>query len=171
MNRAKQVPITLILILSISLFIRVVPVAANSEEEIFQWVLREMGVDSNYTMPEFQFVSKAKLQKLFKRDNEKSFQKWADQIGNDQAEKMMKMYLRELIGLYSPATGKVYVGEFLDPCRKAAVLAHEFVHHIQVKEDGDIDITLYNSEYAIMFREIQAKSIEMKYLEAFCPGL
>ena len=170
MKRLIIIPFSLALALSIFLFFRVGPVAANSEREIFQWVQKEMGADSSYTMPEFRFVSKERLQELFRKDNERSFQKWADQMGNNQAQKMMKMYLTELIGLYSPATGEVYVGKFLDPCRKEAVLAHEFAHHIQVMEEGDIDVTLYNAEYEIMFREMQAKSIEMKYLETFCPG-
>ena len=169
MNRLSQATVSLILILGIPLLIWASSTAGKSEADIFQWVLRELGTESDYSMPEFQFVSKARLQELFKKDNKKSFQMWADQVGNDQAEKMMKMYLRELIGLYSPATEKVYVGDFLDPSRREAVLAHEFVHHIQVKEEGEIDRSLYNAEYSVLFREMEAKGIEKKYLETFYP--
>ena len=66
------------------------PTWGLSIEEIFLWVKNEYGCEKNYLMPEVQFVSKEKLQKIYRRCNEKTFKKWTGQFGTQKANEIMR---------------------------------------------------------------------------------
>jgi hypothetical protein len=131
-------------------------------------VTTKLEVDKDYPIPDIQLVSQERLQKIFRASNEKSFKRWADKYGKETADEMIAFYLEEVIGLFIPKTCALYVGNFLEPCKRKSIIAHELVHYIQHMQDGQVPTNAKQAEHMHLFRELQAGKIEKDYIEAFC---
>ena len=144
----------------------------QTEEEIFSWTAKTFGVDADITMPEVHWVDRAELQAVFVKNNQASYLRWQNRLGAAQAQVVMDQYLTEVMGLFSPKTNEVYVGTFIEECRKEAVLAHEFTHFFQQIHEGEVTGWGEEGEATVRFvREMEAYKIETLYQQTFCqPG-
>jgi hypothetical protein len=141
----------------------------QSEEEIFIWTGKAFGVDANITMPEVHWVGQVDLQNVFVKNNQAAYMRWQNKHGVAQAREIMDQYLSDIVGLYSPKTNIVYVGTFLDACRKEAILAHEFTHFFQQFYEGEVTGWGEESEATMrMVREMEAYKIESLYQQILC---
>ena len=139
-----------------------------SPEQIYTWVARQMNIEHVDRMPEVTYVDKAELQQIFRDFSSKSYAQMASDHGKDYAEEVMGLYLDNIVGLFHPETKAIFVGEFLDPCRRQAVLAHELMHYLQDKVEGRINNNEYRADEKRMVREMQAGKLERKFEETFC---
>ena len=142
--------------------------AGKTPEKIFHWVAEVLEVTDSHPLPKIEFLDKAELQSTFRQSNEKSKSKWEETYGEQKAKQIMQMYLKELMGLFDPKTKNVYVGNFIDPCRQQAVLAHELAHYFQVMTDRSYDIYFAGSDNVHFLREMEAYGIEKRYRRLFC---
>ncbi len=63
----------------------------------------------------------------------------------------------------------IYIGSFLSPCRREAILAHEMTHYFQNKVRGRTQPVGWEDAETMHFvREMEAYKIEKRYTEAFC---
>ncbi len=144
------------------------PEASASEKyypEIFNWVKQQMKIDEDYSSPLIQMVSQKRLQEIFKESNQKAFQSWREEYGPTKAQKMIDMYLKELIGLFDPKTRNIYVGEFMNKCKRNSIIAHEMTHDLQEKQ-GILNHLPEDDKH--FFRELQAEKIQREYIRQFC---
>lgn len=139
-----------------------------SENQIFEWVAKELKIKEQYKMPIIQYVSKTKLQEVFLETSKPSYNRWTREYGKKKAAELMDLYSNEVIGFFIPKTGDLYIGEFLESCKKESIVAHELVHFFQHMKDGPIDPKSGNVANKNLFREMQAGNIEKKYMEKFC---
>ncbi len=141
-------------------------------EEIFKWVASELKIEKYYPMPQIFVVSKEELQRLFRKDNQKSYGRWVEEYGEDEAKKTMDTYLKGVIGLFNPKTKVIHVGSFIKPCKFDSIVAHEITHYLQVMEEGEKDSQEFGFTEVHFFREMQAYNIGEKYTENLCaqPG-
>lgn len=141
-------------------------------EEIFNWVANELKIEKYYPMPQIFVVSKKELQRLFRRDNQKSYARWVEEYGEDEAKKTMDTYLKGVIGLFNPKTREIHVGSFIKPCKFGSIVAHEMAHYLQIMEEGEKDYQESGFTEVHFFREMQAYNIAEKYTENLCaqPG-
>lgn len=167
--RSKRIIISLILAFVLPVTILATPALSVSHEEIFIWVVDELSIVKDYSMPKILLVSKKELQFVFKENTERSYQRWSQMYGNDEADRILDFYLQEVIGLFDPDTRKIYVGSFLDPCKLESIVAHELTHYLQFMQHGKIDSDMYGAEHIRAKNEIQAEIIENKYIKTFCP--
>lgn len=163
---------TLTRLLFASTFITILISAATTmgftDKEIYNWVANELNIQNQYKMPAIQYVTKEKLGETFKKNNEKSFKRWADQYGEEKASELINFYINEVIGLYIPKTNDLYVGDFIEPCIKEAVVAHELTHFFQNKKDGPVDPDSADAANVHLYREMQGSHIERKFIAEFC---
>lgn len=161
-----------LLCLSLSLFLTTViyraPALSMSHEEIFHWVAHELEIEKDYPMPQVMVVSKAELQRVFKKDSEQSYQRWVEEYGENKAKETMDLYLNDLLGLFNPKARVIYVGSFMEQCKFNSIVAHEITHYFQVLEEGTIDTQSDGFEFMHLFREMQAGKIMDEYMKAFC---
>ena len=108
------------------------------------------------------------LERLLKKNNEKSFKRWADKYGEEKASELMNFYISEVIGLYIPKTNDLYVGDFIKPCIKESIVAHELTHFFQTMKDGPVDPNSEDAANVHLYREMQGSHIEKKFIEEFC---
>jgi hypothetical protein len=139
-----------------------------SNEEIFNWVASKLKIDNDYPLPEIQFVSKERLQDIFRKTNKESFKRWAGKYGEKKANELVEFYLREVIGLFIPKTCSLYIGDFIDPCKRNSIIAHELTHYFQHVENSSFDFNKKGADSVYLFNELQAGSIERTFMEAFC---
>lgn len=139
-----------------------------TNQDIFSWITTKLEFDKNYAMPQIQLVSQEKLQKIFRKTNENSFKRWADKYGKEMADEMIAFYLKEVIGLFVPKTCSLYVGNFIEPCKRDSIIAHELVHYLQHMQDGPVPPNTKQAEHAHLFREMQAGKIEKDFMKTFC---
>lgn len=144
------------------------PANASSSETIFKWVKAELKSTENYPVPVVHFLNKKGLQKVFLQYNERSFKSWADEYGQKKADELLTLYLDQVQGLCIPETQQLYVGSFIEDCKRDSIVAHELVHYFQVKKDGVLDLDSYDFENKHLYNEMQAGMIERTYLEDFC---
>ncbi len=137
-------------------------------EEIFLWVAQEMAIEDAYAMPPIRFVDKEKLCAAFKNGNRKAYLRWESEYGELQAEKIMKVYLKGVVGMFKPQTETVYVGSFLAPCRQQAILAHELTHYFQHLSKGSVNPDGYEADTRHLIREMEAYKIEKRFTKLFC---
>ena len=168
MKPLKKAILCLTILILLPLFTLVSTAQSQSFDEIFDWVLAELEVESEYSLPDIRIVSREDLLDVFKNNSKKSFKRWAGLYGKEKATKIMDEYLREVIGLFDPKTHIIYVGSFLEPCKKASIVAHELTHYLQVMENGDVDPSTYNADEIRLVRELEAAGIEKKYGKLFC---
>ncbi len=139
-----------------------------SHEEIFNWVAHKLKIDIDYPMPQINVVPKEMLQRVFRKQSALSYKQWVKELGKDEANKTMDMYLKEVIGLFDPKTKIIYVGSFLDPCKFDSIVAHEIVHYLQVMKDGRVNPHSIRFDNVHFLREMQASDIAQKYMKTFC---
>jgi len=161
-----------LLCLSLSLLLTIViyrgQALSMSDEEIFNWVARELEIDKDYPMPQIIVVSKEKLQIVFRKESEQSYQRWVKQYGENTAKETMDLYLKEVIGLFLPKAKVIYVGSFMEPCRFNSIVAHEITHYFQVMKDGLINPRAIGFDHIHISREMQANDIANRYMKTFC---
>ena len=155
-----------------SIFLSVILTAAPSmgftDRDIFTWVSNELNIENQYKMPAIQYVTKENLSHVFKKNNERSFKRWASEYGEKKAAELMDFYLSEVIGLFIPKTGDLYVGDFIEPCKKESIVAHELTHFFQHVKDGPVNPNSKDAANKHLYREMQAGNIEKKFMEKFC---
>ena len=139
-----------------------------SNQDIYNWVTTRLKVGNEFPMPSIELVSQEKLQKIFRASNEKSFKRWADRYGKEMADEMIAFYLEEVIGLFIPKTCSLYVGNFIEPCKRKSIIAHELVHYIQHMQEGPVVPNSKQTDNVHLFREMQAGKIEKDFMKAFC---
>lgn len=142
--------------------------AAKNPEQIFQWVADELEVTEVHPMPKIAFLEKSALQSVFKASNKHSRQQWQKDYGEYKANQLMQMYLKELVGLFDPQSRNVYIGNFIEPCRKEAVLAHELTHYFQVVLDRRFGGYFGDPGEQHYLREMEAYGMEKRYRRRFC---
>lgn len=167
-NHLKKTLLCLSLSLLLTFVIERGEASGMSFEEIFHWVACELEIDKDYPMPQIKVVSKQELQRVFKQESERSYQRWIRRYGENEAKKAMDLYLKEVIGLFVPKLKVIYVGSFMEPCKFNSILAHEITHYFQVMEDGPVDSRSIGFESIHFVREMQANKIANKYIETFC---
>jgi hypothetical protein len=140
----------------------------RDNEIIVKWVAAKLRVGNNYAMPKINFVDRTQLGCLFTAGSKGLMTRWAAHQGQDDAEKLMKLYLESVAGLFDPKTQTIYVGKFLSPCRQKAILAHEATHFFQNIVRGPIRGAGMAAEMMLMQRELEASAIEAEYEDQFC---
>lgn len=141
---------------------------ADSTMEVYMWVAEKMEISFLPAIPKIYFVEKDQLQTAFKKGNRASYQRWAAEFGESQARRMMDQYLEGIVGLFVPDSETIYVYEYLPPCRRQAVLAHEICHFFQNFTDGVIKRDQYGADTLHLVREMEAYQIEKKYTGEHC---
>lgn len=139
-------------------------------EEIFHWTARQMKIDDPGRMPIVRFVSRRRLRTVFEKNNRRSYLHWRARYGELQAQKVLTQYLRNIIGLYDPGTGTVYVAHDLDSCKKRSILAHEMTHFFQYRKCAAIKQPEATAYAQRLQREGQAHHNEYLYLQTHCPS-
>ncbi len=141
---------------------------STTPQQIYIWVALQMNIQEVNDMPVINFVGKERLQRVFQEFSHKSYTQMESDFGRDYAEEVMGLYLDNVVGLFHPDTGAIYIGAFLEPCRREAVLAHEFVHYLQDLRGGRIHPDDYGADDKRSLREMEAYHIERKFEQAFC---
>lgn len=144
------------------------PANAFSIETIFNWVKTEMNITENYPLAEIHFLNKEDLQEVFRKNNDRSFKRWTGEYGKKKADEIMALYLDNVLGLCIKETQKIYVGNFIERCKRDSIVAHELVHYFQIMEEGILDPELLDSEYKLLYNEMQAGMIERTYMQNYC---
>jgi len=165
---SKRILISLIFAFVLPVTMLIPPALSVSHEEIFKWVFDELSISNNYSMLEIRLVSKKELQILFKENTGQSYQRWSQMYGNEEADRILDFFLKEVIGLFNPDTQKIYVGSFLDGCKQESIVAHELTHFLQFMQHGKIDADMIGADLIQVKNEIQAEKIEGKYIQTFC---
>lgn len=137
-------------------------------QEIFLWVSQEMNIENADSLPSIRFVDKKELCAIFEKCNRNAYLRWESQYGELQARKIMKVYLKGVVGMFMPQTETVYVGSFLAPCRQEAILAHELTHYFQHLFEGPLDPDGGEADALHLIREMKAYRIEKRFTALFC---
>lgn len=103
-----------------------------SPQQIYVWVARHMNIEYPDPMPAVNYIGKERLQQVFKNYSHKSYTQMESTYGKDYAQGILGKYLADIVGLFHPETRAIFVGEFLEPRRRQAVLAHEFAHCFKI---------------------------------------
>lgn len=140
----------------------------NAESEIVHWVAGQMEIQKAHSVPVVKTVDKAALNKIFASGSAHVMARWVADHGQAGADKLMRVYLESAVGLFDPKTRTIYVGSFLSPCRRKAILAHEIAHYFQYMFRGPITGDDMAAEMILMEREIEACAIERRFEERFC---
>lgn len=140
----------------------------QTPQEIFQWTARQMKIEAQLEMPPVHYVDAPELKRVFIDNNQNAYLRWETEYGVKRAREILQQYLDEIIGLYDVDTGVIYIGAFLSPCRRQAILAHEMTHYFQNKVRGTHPVEWQDAETMHFFREMEAYKIEKRFTEAFC---
>jgi hypothetical protein len=141
---------------------------SDSTHDIFQWVAVELDTVFDGNVPEIRTVDKTSLKSVFQKNNRKSYLRWQARYGVLEAERIMSIYLREVIGLFDPKSNTIYIADWLDPCRLQSILAHEATHFFQYKTrplENQTEISAANQR---LRWEIEAHQIEQRFIELHC---
>lgn len=142
----------------------------QDNETIVKWVAGKLRVGNNYSTPKINFVNKPQLSGLFAVGSKGLMTRWTADQGRDDAERLMRLYLDSVAGLFDPKSQTIYVGKFLSSCRREAILAHEATHFFQNLFRGPISGGGMAGEMMLMQREMEASAIEVEYEDQFCTG-
>lgn len=137
-------------------------------EEIFEWTASQMEIDQQLEMPPVRYVEGVELKQVFIDNNKNAYLRWETEYGKKRAEEILQLYLDEIIGLYDVDSGVIYIGTFLSPCRRQAILAHEMTHYFQNKVRGTHPVGWEDADTMHFVREMEAYKIEKRFTEAFC---
>lgn len=122
-------------------------------------------------MPQIRFVGKKNLCAVFAKNNQRSYLRWKARYGERQAQKILDVYLRELMGLYDPSTNIVYVSKEIGACRRQSIIAHELAHFFQY-QTGKIKKPSDPTAFAQRLQmENEAHLIEYRYIQLHCQDL
>ena len=168
MKRFKKKAFRVLALLLLSLSFWTATCFAATPEQIFIWVSRQLKIEYVYDMPEVQYVGKQQLQSVFQDFSRRSYEEWQVNHGEEQARIIMANYLDRVVGFFHPATQTIYVGDYLAPCLKQSVLAHEITHYFQHLISGPIDMKGYGADDRRMFREMEAYLMGNKFKDLFC---
>ncbi len=168
MKRPNKILTCSILTLILSVIVHTGTALCLSPEEIFNWVANELEIKNDYPMPEIRIVPKEELQTVFRQGNEKSLKRWAGMYGDETANEIMDQYLKEVIGLFNPKAKVIYVGSFMEPCKRESIIAHEFTHFFQVMENGTPDLGSGDADAVRLFQEMKASKVENEFKKTFC---
>lgn len=141
---------------------------SQSIEEIFRWTAQQMKVSGDLLVPPIFIVSHAEIKQVFLGNNRNAYLRWESDYGPARAREILKGFLSEIVGLFEPSTNVIYVGDFLSPCRREAILAHEMTHYFQHKYRGSIEENGTDPQIQKWQREMEAYGNEEKYGLAFC---
>ena len=141
-----------------------------STEEILNWVAYKMKIEYNDPTPTVLFVDENEIRTIFRNNNNRSFQRWEAEYGKDTAEKILDNYLKDVVGLFVPDSQIICVGNFLDPSRRQAVLAHELTHYLQHWRYGKIRENDFFAGEKYLMREMEAYNNEECFKKEFYPG-
>jgi len=144
------------------------PVFALPPEKVYAWVAQQMEVPLEQTLPEVRYVAKGGLAAAFRDSSRSSYLRWKAKYGAVRAEEIMKAYTAAVIGLFDTNTGVIFVGDFLENCRKQAILAHEFAHFFQLTTLGPVDRSRPDFDLLQLIREMDAKRIEQGFDNRYC---
>ena len=114
------------------------------------------------------WVNSAELKQVFTEHNRNAYLQWETHYGVDQAKELMQTFLDEILGLFAVETQVIYVGSFIEPCRRQSILAHEFVHYLQHVTQGPVTGYGEETERLKWMREFEAQKIETFFIEQFC---
>jgi hypothetical protein len=86
-------------------------------------------------------------------------------MGEEEVEKIWNMYLREIIGIFDPRfePTTIYVGDFLEGCKRNSIIAHEMTHYLQNYNNGKLDGLIDQTQDMIVYYEMQASKVEEEY--------
>ena len=140
----------------------------QTAEEIFRWTARQMKIEQQLEMPSIRYADIDELKQVFIENNQNAYLSWESEYGKEGARKILKLYLDEIIGLYDVDSGVIYVGSFLSPCRRKAILAHEMTHYFQNKVRGTQPTGWEDALTMHFVREMEAYKIEKRFTEDFC---
>jgi hypothetical protein len=146
------------------------PLEAGEVEDVYLYVADEMSVEKIPAPPQVYFVDKDALRAAFQKNNHAAFMRWKAQYGEDEARRAMRRYTQELVGFFVSRSVTIYVDASLPPCRRRAVLAHEFCHFFQYLMEGFISQDQYGADILRMIREMRAYKLEHQYMAAYCAG-
>ena len=135
---------------------------------IYRWVAAEMGVEPIWPMPVIHEVDHSTLETCFKTVNHRVYPLLSAKYGVSQAQAILARYMNELAGLYAPRTKTIYIGRFLNPCRRQAVLAHEICHFFQFQSENRASGHAVSSQMEQLTRELAAQRIEKHYMDRHC---
>lgn len=146
------------------------PAELSEIEEIYLFVAGEMAVEKVPAPPQVYFVDKDALRAAFQENIHAAFMRWKALYGEDEARRAMNRYMQELVGLFVSHSETIYVDASLPPCRRRAVLTHEFCHFFQYIMEGAIDHDQYQADILYMIREMRAYKLENHYIATYCAG-
>jgi hypothetical protein len=141
---------------------------SESPEEIIQWVAGQLNVDIPTQKPDIKTVDQQTLQMVFQRNNRKSYLRWQARYGRRQADRILNLYLHEIIGLFDSQTNTIYIADWIAPCRLRSTVAHEATHFFQYKTrpmENRSEITATNQR---LRWEIEAHQIEQRFIQLHC---
>ena len=165
---SPQISVRLILLV-LSLVVFCIDLAySESADEIVQWVAGQLNMDIPAHMPDIRTVDKPTLQMVFQRNNRKSYLRWQARYGKHQADRILSLYLHEIIGLYDSGTNTIYAADWLEPCRLRSTVAHEATHFFQYKTraiENQSEISAANQR---LRWEIEAHQMEQRYFQMHC---
>jgi hypothetical protein len=144
---------------------------ADPHEEIFEWVAAQMNVRIRGHMPQIRLVGKKHLCTVFAKNNQRSYLRWKARYGELLARKILDLYLREILGLYDPATNTIYVSKELGACRRQSIIAHELTHFFQYQTQKIKQPSDPTADAQRLQMENEAHLIEYRYIQLHCPGL
>jgi hypothetical protein len=140
----------------------------RSTEEILQWVASQLNTAYEGEMPEIRFVNKSELGTVFEKNNQKSYLRWQARYGMLEAQRILSIYLREIIGLFDPKTGTIYIANWLTPCHQQSITAHEITHFLQYKTRQLEDQSEMSATHQKLRWEIEAHQIETRFSQLHC---
>jgi|GEM_PF-2427373 hypothetical protein len=167
MKYINRITAYFVLCFILAMCIDIGPAFGLSNEEIFRWVSRQLKIEGKYPMPRVNFVSLPELQAVFKKRSTRSIKRLTAENGEKKAEEILGKYLRDVIGLFVPETEKLYVGRFLKPFQRKAIVAHEFTHYFQLKRNGPVDPESMDAAMKHLFNEMQASKVEKEFKEVY----
>ena len=139
-----------------------------ADQQIFAWTACQMEVAPSSALPPIRFVDRSTLRGVFLANNHSAYLRWEDVYGPARARKILRRYLEEVIGLFDSRSGTIYVGAFLSPCRRQAVLAHEMVHYFQNAAGRASATAPGSADPLLLKKEAEAYRIEKRFTRTFC---
>lgn len=139
-------------------------------EEIFEWTALQMKIDQQLEMPPVRYVEGEELKQVFIDNNKNAYLRWESEYGEKRAQEILQQYLDDIIGLYDVDSGVIYIGSFLSPCKRQAILAHEMTHYFQNMVRGVHPVGWEDADTMHFVRELEAYKIEKRFTEAYCSG-
>lgn len=143
----------------------------DATNDIFQWVSIQLNTAYDGNVPEIRTVDKPTLKAVFQKNNRKSLLRWQARYGKQEAQRIMSIYLREIIGLFDPKMETIYIADWLEPCRLQATLAHEATHYFQYKTRRLENQTEISASNQRLRWEMEAHQIEKHFIQLHCPDL